>query len=391
MAISDVSYNVRNLDSQRPWSAIGTAAGMGLVVAVLIGALALAAGFRAALIETGSPDHAIVLRTGADSEISSGVSRDAVNILRALPDVAKDGQGRPLISAELVVLTNLDRLGMSGSSNVPVRGINPEGFAFRSQVKIVSGRMFEPGTDEVIVGHRMGGRFAHCKVGDRLRFGQRDFTVVGHFSAGGSAFESEIWGDGTVLGPAFSREGVFQSVTFKMRDPSQAKALEERLEKDPRLAVQVLTERAFYSNQSRLLSGVIQGAGVAITLIMAVGAIFGAMNTMYAAVGARTREIATLLVLGFSPFAVMISFIFESILLALFGGLIGCLIALPINGITTSTTNWASFSEVAFAFRVTPPALAAGMVFAILMGLAGGFLPALKAARQPLARSLRET
>ena len=384
-----ISYNVRSL-LQRPWSALGTAAGMGLVVAVLIGALALAAGFRAALVHTGSTENAIVLRTGADSEISSGVSRDAVNILRALPDVAKDGQGRPLISAELVVLTNLDRLGQTGSSNVPVRGVNPEGFTFRSQVKIVGGRMFAPGTDEVIVGQRMARRFVNCNIGDKLRFGQRDFSVVGHFTAGGSAFDSEIWGDGTVLGPAFSREGVFQSVTFKMRDPSQAKALEERLEKDPRLAVQVHTERAFYSNQSRLLAGVIQGAGIFITLIMAVGAIFGAMNTMYAAVGARTREIATLLVLGFSPMAVMSSFMFESILLALFGGLIGCLIALPVNGITTSTTNWSSFSEVAFAFRVTWQALVAGLVFAMLMGLVGGFLPALKAARQPLAKSLRE-
>jgi putative ABC transport system permease protein len=375
---------------QRPWSALGTAAGLALVVAILIGALALAAGFQAAMVQTGSTENAIVLRTGADSEISSGVSRDAVNILRALPDVARDARGRPLISAELVVLTNLDRLGMSGSSNVPVRGINPEGFSFRSQVKIVAGRMLTPGTDEVIVGQRMPSRFAHCGIGDKLRFGQRDFTVVGHFSAAGSAFESEIWGDGTVLGPAFSREGVFQSVTFRMRDPSRAKALEDQLEKDPRLAVQVQTERAFYSSQSRLLSGVIQGAGIAITLIMAIGAIFGAMNTMYAAVGARTREIATLLVMGFSPFAVMVSFIFESILLALLGGLLGCLIALPINGITTSTTNWSSFSEVAFAFRVTPIAMLYGLVFAVMMGVAGGFFPALKAARQPLARSLRE-
>jgi putative ABC transport system permease protein len=385
-----ISYNVRSL-MQRPLSALGTALGMGLVVAVLIGALALAAGFRAALLQTGSTDHAMVLRTGADSEISSGISRDAVNILRALPEVARDASGRPLISAELVVLTNLDRLGQGGgSSNVPVRGIHPQGFAFRSQVKVVDGRMFAPGTDEVIVGQRIARRFAHCAIGDRLRFGQRDFTVVGHFVAAGSAFESEIWGDETVLGPAFSRENAFQSVTFRMREPARFAELKKRLEGDPRLAVQVQTERGFYASQSRLLSGVIQGAGILITLIMAVGAIFGAMNTMYAAVGARTREIATLLVLGFSPFAVMLSFVFESIVLAAIGGLIGCLIAIPINGITTSTTNWSSFSEVAFAFRVTPPALLAGMIFAVLMGIAGGFFPALQAARQPLARSLRE-
>lgn len=383
-----ISYNIRSL-IQRPMSALGTALGLGLVVTVLIGALALASGFQKALVETGSPQNVLVLRTGADSEISSGVSRDAANILRALPEVAKDAQGQPQISAELVVLTNLDRIGQSGSSNVPIRGINPEGIAFRSQVKIVDGRMFAPGTDEVIVGQRLPRRFAHTQLGDKLRFGQRDFVVVGHFAADGSAFESEIWGDGTVLGPAFNRDG-FQSVTFRIQDPSRFADLKQRLEKDPRLAVQVMTERDFYKNQSKLLSGVIRGAGIMITLIMAIGAIFGAMNTMYAAVGARTREIATLLVLGFTPFAVMISFMFESILLALLGGLLGCLLALPINGITTSTTNWASFSEVAFAFRVTPVAMGIGLVFAMLMGLAGGFFPALKAARQPLARSLRE-
>jgi ABC-type antimicrobial peptide transport system permease subunit len=256
-------------------------------------------------------------------------------------------------------------------------------------VKVVEGRMFTPGSDEVIVGRKIARRQAHCAIGDRMRFGQRDFTVVGHFTAGGSAFESEVWGDETVLGPAFDREG-FQSVTFRMRAPSRFAELKKRLESDPRLGVQVQTERGFYANQSRLLSGVLRGAGVLITLIMAVGAIFGAMNTMYAAVGARTREIATLLVLGFSPLAIMGSFMFESVLLALAGGVIGCLLALPINGITTSTTNWASFSELAFAFQVTPTAMGIGLIFAVLMGLAGGFFPSLKAARQPLARSLRE-
>jgi putative ABC transport system permease protein len=383
-----ISYNLRSM-SQRPLSTLATAAGIGLVVAVLIGALALAAGFQAALVATGSPDRAMVLRTGADSEISSGISRDAASIIRALPEVAQDASGRSLVSPELLVLTNLPRLGQPGTSNVPVRGINPAGFALRSQVKLIEGRMFAPGTDEVIVGRKIARRFANCRIGDKHRFGQRDFTVVGQFAADGSAFESEIWGDETVLGPAFERQG-FQSVTFQMRDPKTFEALKKRLESDPRLGVQVLTERKFYSEQSSLLAGVIRGAGILITLIMAVGAIFGAMNTMYASVSARTREIATLLVLGFRPLAVMGSLMFESVVLAIIGGLIGCLLALPINGITTSTTNWSSFSEVAFAFRVTPVAMAIGMIFAVLMGLAGGFFPALKAARQPLAKSLRE-
>jgi putative ABC transport system permease protein len=198
-----------------------------------------------------------------------------------------------------------------------------------------------------------------------------------------------VWGDANVLGPALGRENSFQSFTFTLRDTSRFRALEQQLEKDPRLGVEVRTERRWYAEQGGLLAGVIRVAGVAITLIMAVGAIFGAMNTMYAAVGQRTREIATLLVLGFSPFAVMVSFVIESVLLALAGGVVGCLLALPINGLTTSTTNWSSFSEVAFAFRVTPGAMLAGLVFAAGMGLVGGFLPSLKAARQPLARTLR--
>jgi putative ABC transport system permease protein len=381
-------YNIRSV-LQRPASTVTTALGIAFVVAILVGAFALATGFQAALVETGSPANVIVLRTGADSEISSGVSRDAVNIIRSLPDVATDAQGRPLASAEMVVLISKPRLGMAGESNVTVRGIDPAGFALRSQVEIVEGRMFAPGTDEVVVGRRIARRFAGCNVGDRMRLGQRDFSVVGLFEADGSAFESEVWGDLTVLGPALGRDNVFQSVTFTMRDPKRFAALEKLLENDPRLGVQARTERQWYAEQSQLLATVIRSAGVFITLIMAVGAIFGAMNTMYAAVGSRTREIATLLVLGFSPWAVMTSFMAESVILALLGGLLGCLIALPINGITTSTTNWSSFSEVAFAFRVSVAGMIAGLVFSTAMGVAGGFLPALKAARQSLAGTLR--
>jgi ABC-type lipoprotein release transport system permease subunit len=382
-----LSYNLRNL-TQRPVSTLATAAGIGFVVAILIGALALASGFQKALVGTGSPSNVIVLRTGADSELSSGLSRDAVNILRARPEIATDGQGRPLVSAELVVVVSKPRRGFSGSSNVNVRGIDASGFALRSQVKVTNGRLFTPGTDEIVVGRRIANRFEGCQPGDKLRFGQRDFTVVGHFEADGSAFESEIWGDLNVLGPATGRDG-FQSLTFTIRDTALFRPLQAELEQDPRLGVRVRTERGWYEEQSGLLANVIRGAGIMITLIMAVGAIFGAVNTMYAAVGARTREIATLYVLGFSPFAVWLSFLTESVLLSLFGGLLGCLLALPINGITSSTTNWASFSEVAFAFRVTPDALIAGMVFAAVMGVVGGFLPALRAARQSIASSLR--
>jgi ABC-type lipoprotein release transport system permease subunit len=382
-----ISYNLRNL-RQRPASTLATALGVALVVAVLIGALALASGFQAALLETGSPDNAMVMRVGADGEISSAVTREAAAILRALPDVATGADGRPLISQDMVVLTNLDRRGQTGSSNVTVRGIDPAALALRPSVRIVEGRMFTPGTDEVIVGHRLPRRFARTEIGERLRFNQREFSVVGHFEAGGSAFESEVWGDNAVLMPVLDRD-VFQSVTFRLRDPARLPQIEKQLEGDPRLGVEVKSERAFYASQSQLLSTVIRVAGILVTLVMAVGAVFGAMNTMFAAVGARTREIGVLLTLGFSPRAIMLSFVLESVLLALVGGGLGCLLALPINGITTSTTNWSSFSEVAFAFRVTPAALVAGMVFAAAMGLVGGLLPARRAAKQPLAASLR--
>jgi ABC-type lipoprotein release transport system permease subunit len=360
-----------------------------MVVAILVGAFALASGFQAALVETGSPENLIVLRTGADSEISSGLSRDVANILRAHSDVKAGPDGRPLASAEMVVLINAPRLGQSGSSNVTIRGIDQEGLPLRSQVRIVEGRMFTPGTDEVIVARRIAGRFANCRIGDKVRFGQRDFAVVGQFTAGGSGFDSEVWGDNAVLMPALNRENAFQSVTLRMRDPGRFAALKKELEGDPRLGIQVRTERGWYAEQSRLLATVIRVGGVFITLIMAVGAIFGAMNTMFAAVKQRTREVAVLLTLGFTPFAITLSFLVESVLIALIGGVVGCLIALPVNGITTSTTNWSSFSEVAFAFRVTPAGMLAGLVFAAGLGLVGGFLPALRAGRQSLAASLR--
>lgn len=382
-----VSYNLRNL-FQRPVSTLTTAVGIALTVAILIGALALASGFQAAMKASGDPANAFVVRKGADGEISSGVSRDAANILAALPEVASGPDGRPLVSPEVVVVTNRQRRGQAGNSNLTVRGVNPGAFALRGDVRIVKGRTFAPGAAEVIVGDKVAPRFAGCEVGETIRFGQRDFTVVGHFTAGGASFESEIWGDNAVLMPVFRGE-VFQSVTFRMKDPAGFDALKQRITTDPRLGVDVYREDDWYARQSELLANLIRGLGIFITLVMGFGAVFGAMNTMFAAVGARTREIATLLVLGFSPLAIMVSFLIESVLIALLGGALGCVLALPINGIRTSTTNFSSFAESAFAFRVGPDELVAGLVFAALLGLVGGFLPSLRAARQPIARTLR--
>lgn len=381
-------YNFRNV-MNRPVATFTTALGIGLTVAIFIGALALAAGFKAALVSTGRDDNAIVLRKGADSEISSGLSRDQVQIVRASPEIATGPDGRPLVTADLVVVTNKDRLGQAGSSNIIVRGVDPSAGDVRGNITMIAGRTFTPGTDEVIVGRRIAPRFKDCKVGDRIRFQQRDFTVVGHFSAGGSAFESEVWGDVEVLAPALQRANVFQTVVFRLRDAKQFAALKQRIEADPRLQAQVQLERGFFMKQSEMFTNLITILGTFITVIMGVGALFGAANTMFAAIGARTREIATLLVLGFSPFAVMLSFMLESVLIAAIGGALGILLALPVNGITSSTTNFSSFSELAFQFTITPQAMMSGMIFALVLGFVGGFFPALRASRQTLSRALR--
>jgi ABC-type lipoprotein release transport system permease subunit len=383
-----LSYNVRNV-LQRPLPTLATAVGVALTVAILIGALALASGFQEALRASGRPDNVIFLRKGADSEISSAITREQAALLGAMPQVATDAQGRAMASPELVVLAYLDRREGAGASNVTIRGLDAGGMALRDSVKVEEGRLFTAGVDEIVVGRRVHERFAGMDVGKTLKLGTRDFTIAGVFDAGGASYETEIWGDNKVLMPLFRGE-VFQSVTVRMKDASQFEAWKTEVEKDPRLGLQSKIERDWYETQSEAFAGILRSAGTFITLIMAIGAIFGAMNTMYAAVGSRSREVATLLILGFSPVAILVSFVVESVFLSLLGGVLGCLVSLPINGITTSTMNFASFSEIGFAFRVTPGAMLAGMIWAAAMGVVGGFLPALKAARQPLAASLRE-
>jgi len=312
-----------------------------------------------------------------------------VNILRAKPAVATAADGRPLASAEMVIVVNKPRLGQKGSSNVMLRGVDQSAAGLRGGITMVEGRTFTPGTDEVIVARRISRRFANCNVGDKLRFEQHDFNVVGHFTAKGSAFESEIWGDANVLMPALHRQGYFQTFVFRMKDPSRFAEVKRELEADPRIQLQVRREREFYSAQSEAFTTLITTIGTFITVIMAVGAVFGAANTMFASIGARTREIAMLSVLGFGPLSVMAAFVVESLIVTLIGGLVGCVLSLPMNGITSSTTNFQSFSEMAFQFRITPLILAQGLAFSAVLGLVGGFFPALRAARQNPSRSLR--
>ncbi len=384
-----LSYNARSL-IQRPVSTAFTALGIALVVAVFIGMLALANGFRSALIRTGSMQNVLILRRGADSEMSSSMDRQSVSILASSPHVATGGDGRPMVSPEAYVVIPLPRKGgdTTAMANVVVRGVSPAAWTVRSNVQIVAGRRPQSGRTEICVGEKMAGRFNHTGVGETLRFAGRDWTVACRFTAGGSAFESEIWGENEQILPVFRGEN-FQSVTFRLRDPAAFEEAKRTLEADKRVTVDVHRESDFYTQQSQLLGRILEILAIMITSIMAVGAIFGAINTMYAAVAARSSEIAVLLTLGFHPRSVLASFLAESALIAVVGGVIGALLALPINGLITSTTNWASFSEIAFTFRVTPGLLLAGMAFAVVMGLVGGYFPARRAARMAVVQALR--
>lgn len=379
-------YNVRSI-AQRPVSTTMTALGITLVVAVFVAMLALANGFRATLVRTGSPGNVIVLRRGASSEMESGIARESAHLIAADPRIAPDPAGRPLVSPEVFVVVNIPRAVGEGVNNVVARGVNEEAFAVRN-IHMLAGRTFASGRSEIIIGKKIVPRFAHTAIGDTLRFAGRDWVVVGHFEAGGSALESEIWGENEQFMPVFRGE-LFQSVIFRLRDPAAFEDVKRALESDQRLEVQAQRESAFYAGQSTILTQILTSLAVMITSIMAVGAVFGAVNTMYAAVSSRTPEIAVLLTLGFSPRSVLASFLAESAVIALLGGIAGGLLALPINGIVTSTTNWNSFSEVAFAFQVTPGLLLGGLTFSVVMGVVGGFFPAWRASRLQVVQALR--
>jgi putative ABC transport system permease protein len=379
-------YNVRSM-LHRPSTTVATAVGIALVVVTFVGMLALANGFRSAMVATGRPDNVLVLRDGADAEISSGISRETAQILRTFPDFARLPNGPPMATADVVVVLSKPRVNGT-ETHMPIRGVGPEAPAVRDEFRIVEGRMFEFGRAEVVTGIGLVGRMQDVEIGDRLQFGQQEFTVVGHFEAGGGAFESEVWGDAETLMPVF-RGPVYQSMTLRLADPNGFEAARARIEGDPRLQLQVKRESEFYEEQSAMLSTVLRFIAIFVTSIMAIGAVFGAINTMDAMVAARGREIALLQTLGFRPGSVLGSFMIEAILLALAGGVLGCLLSLPINGIRTSTTNWQSFGELTFAFRITPQILALGLGFAVLMGIVGGFLPARRAAKQVVAVGLR--
>jgi ABC-type lipoprotein release transport system permease subunit len=331
----------------------------------------------------------IVLRKGATAETVSAVFRPDIALIEALPQIARGSDGRPLISPELVAIIALPRQTDDQPANVPVRGVGPRAFQVRESLKFVEGRPFTPGTREINVGKLAVGRFKGLALGSDVRFAAFTWKVVGVFTANDASFESEVWGDVEQMMPAF-QNNEYQSVTVKLADRSMFDSFKATVEADPRLRLVPRREQDYYADQARPMTTVIRVFGTFVTVILSIGAMFGAMNTMYAAVAYRTREIGTLRALGFSRFRIVTAFLAESIALAAIGGIIGCALALPVHGLSTGTTNFSSFSEVAFKFRITPLLMAGGLFFAALMGTLGGLLPALRAARIPVARALRE-
>ena len=383
-----LSYNLRSLyvRGRVTLLAIG---GIALVVAVLIVLVAMAAGFRIALQSGGSPENAIITQRGATSEITSGIPRDAVNALSVDNRVARDADGNPIASPDLVIIASMKRKDDGADVNVVVRGVTPMAFKVRPVVNVTEGRNFTPGLYEIIVGRKLFERMAGMGLGRSVRMQKRDWTIVGVFDAAGSGFESEVWGDKEAMGPAFGRGAGAQTLTVRMKDPTAIPAFDEELRRNPRMQVQVIQERQYYEQQSAGVSGALLALAVFVAIVMGIGAVFGAMNTMYAIVSARTREIGTLRALGFSRLAILTAFVIESTCLAVVGGAIGCLVALPANGIS-SAAGGANFAEVAFAFRITPLSLAVGMTLAVLMGIAGGLLPSFRASRLAITAALRE-
>ena len=375
---------------ERKASAAAAMFGVAGVVGVLVGVLSIAAGFRKALDSSGSPDSVIVLRSGADTEMVSGLSLEQTRVIQQAPGLARGPQG-PLASSELFVIINLPKKSTGTDANVPMRGVEPAAFDVRSRFKLEEGVTFGWGKNEVLVGIGAARQFSGLGVGKRLKIGKLEWPITGIFSAGGGTAESEIWTDARVLQAAYNRGETFQSVCARLESAEAFQKFKDGLTTDPRLNVKVFRETDYYAEQSVGMTKLINTLGFLVASLMAVGAVFGALNTMYSSIAARTREIATLRALGFGSGAVVTSVMLESLMLALVGGIIGGAVAyMAFNGFQTTTMNWQSFSQVAFAFRVTLPLLFQGIVWALVIGFFGGIFPAIRAARLPVAAALRE-
>ncbi|HSP14197.1 MAG TPA: ABC transporter permease [Thermoanaerobaculia bacterium] len=382
-----IEFNLRSLP-RRKGSAASAMFGIAGVVAVLVGVLSIGQGFRRTMQSTGAPDAAIVMRSGADSEMMSILSRDDAQIISEAPGVAR-ARGRALVSPELFVVIDLPKRSTHTDANVPMRGVGQQAFDVHP-IRITSGRMFEWGKNEVIAGRGAVNEFSGLDLGSELHLGQNVWKIVGLFESGGGLPESELWTDSAVLGPAYHRGPTFQAVKVKLSSPGSYQEFKDALTSDPRLNVKVQREAEYYAAQSRMIVLLVTGLGSIISGLMAIGAVFGALNTMYTAVAARAREIATLEALGFSSSPIVVSVMVESLLLALIGGVAGALLAWGLfDGYRAATLNWQTFSQVTFAFDVNPRLLVSGILYALLIGFIGGLFPAIRAARLPLATALR--
>jgi putative ABC transport system permease protein len=382
-------YNVRSIKAR--WtSAIVAVVGIAGTVGVFIAMLSLARGFRATLVASGSPGNALILRAGAPSEMMGGVTLDTVKAIQDKPGIARDSSG-PLVTQEVVGIMPFPLISTGTDANVQVRGVSPNVLRIRTFVTIVQGRMFQPGLAESVVGKNASTTYSGLTLGNTISFGGGRWHVVGIFDAGGSAFDSEIWCDARILNEVLKRpDNIFQSVTVHLTSPEDFQQFKDAVMTDPRVNVDVTREVDYYAKQSTTLTRLITILGGVVAAIMGIGAVFGALNTMYSAVAERSREIATMRALGFGIGSLVVSFIFEALCIAFVGGALGCIAVLPLNGLTTGTMNWQTFSHLAFAFRVTPDLLAGGLIFALVMGLVGGVPPAIRAARTQVAVALRE-
>lgn len=375
---------------QRFGSSVVAVVGVAGVVVVFVSVLSIAAGFSAAMHESGSPLRALVMRSGADSEMTSGLGGAEVDIIKQAPGVRRDGQ-TALVSAELFVIIDLPKKSTNTPANVPMRGIEPVTVEVRDEFSVVEGRMFEFGTNEVVVGRAASGQFAGLELGDEIESGQVSWRVVGLFEVDGGVTETEIWCDARTLQGAYRRGNSYQSVLARLDSVDSYDMFTDWLSANPQLNVSVRRENEYYEGQSQMLTTLIQTIGIGIAVLMGIGAVFGAVLTMYTAISSRAREIATLRALGFNNVAVIVSVLSEAMVLGAVGGLIGGVVAyLAFNGYQTSTMNFQSFSQVAFAFRVTPALMFTGLFYALLMGLVGGLFPAIRAARLPISSALRE-
>ncbi|HEY7924963.1 MAG TPA: FtsX-like permease family protein [Vicinamibacteria bacterium] len=384
-----LSYNVRNVRVR--WQVTLLAiVGIALVVAVFAVLMSMSEGFKAALRSTGRPDNAIVVQRGSSSEMTSGVPLADRNMIMVDERVARDANGQPLASWEQVVVIGLPRISDGQPANVTLRAVTPRAFEVRGGIRVVEGRSFTQGLDEVIVGRKLTKRIAGLVIGGNVKYQQKLFKIVGLFESEGAAFESEIWGDYDTFSAIFQRGGGSNSLVLRMKDPSTIPELDRFVRAQPQMQLQALSERKYYEEQAGQLSKALSALANFVAVVMGVGAVFGAINTMYAIVSARTREIGTLRALGFTRRSILTSFLIESVILAFIGGAIGCLLAFPMNGFSTGTGQTQSFSEIAFNFRITPGIVLVGMTFAVVMGILGGLLPALRGARMPITSALRE-